>query len=98
MDIKSKQGLTHNIGEVLTEKNISCFKSHTNIIKIYICICPICYCVLSSPDLYCEKKPWSKIEFSYQDLVKLFHQKEPPKAGHQLVLDLSTEELTQIPP
>ena len=64
----------------------------------YICICPICYCILSSPDLYCEKKPWSKIEFSYQDLVKLFHQKEPPKAGHQLVLDLSTEELTQIPP
>ena len=54
--------------------------------------------LFSSPDLYCEKKPWSKIEFSYQDLVKLFHQKEPPKAGHQLVLDLSTEELTQIPP
>ena len=96
MDIKSKQGLTHNIGEVLTEKNISCFKSRTNIIKIYMYLPNLL--LYSSPDLYCEKKPWSKIEFSYQDLVKLFHQKEPPKAGHQLVLDLSTEELTQIPP
>ena len=78
MDIKSKQGLPQ-YSEVLTEKKIFHALKAVLMLSKYICICPICYCILSSPDLYCEKKTLVKNWVFLPRLSEAFPPERAPK-------------------